>query len=248
MRVAHRRIWVGDADDNDGVDESSDIDRYNEEADQPVADAQSGENADRVYVSGVRLTTELDPAADSRPVAANTLSVARRTTSSGHAAGGREQAGSQTKTPAPVQALPQTFDNASVESRSAVDAMLAFGERWHGVRYRWGGATRKGIDCSALVVKLYDELFGRQLPRTTRQQVELGRRVQIDQVRPGDLIFFRLSRGRRHVGIYVGEGRFLHASRSRGVALSSLDGRYWKRHFWQVKRVIDDLQVAALQP
>jgi cell wall-associated NlpC family hydrolase len=81
-----------------------------------------------------------------------------------------------------------------------------------GVPYRWGGATMRGIDCSAFVKKVY-EIFGVALPRTAQEQSCVGRPIGKDELEEGDLVFFQTQRARRtHVGIYIGNGEFVHAS------------------------------------
>lgn len=117
-------------------------------------------------------------------------------------------------------------------------------ERWLGTPYRLGGTTRRGIDCSALVQRVFAEAFGLELPRTTTQQVREGESVSRDALRPGDLVFFQPPGYYHHVGIYVGQGRFLHASTSRGVKISSLDNRYWRHYYWQARRPLDDVHLA----
>lgn len=123
-------------------------------------------------------------------------------------------------------------------------ALLAQHERWVGTPYRLGGESPRGIDCSALVQNIFSDTFRFDLPRTTGEQVRQGQRVDRDDLRPGDLVFFRPSRAYRHVGIYVGEGRFLHASTSRGVMISDLDNRYWRRHYWQARRPMEPVLMA----
>lgn len=128
-------------------------------------------------------------------------------------------------------------------------ALLAQHEHWLGTPYRLGGTSRRGIDCSALVQRVFAESFRLTLPRTTRQQVRRGEPVDRDALRPGDLVFFRPPGPYHHVGIYVGEGRFLHASTSRGVKLSALDNAYWRRHYWQARRPLDAVRlVRRLDP
>lgn len=109
---------------------------------------------------------------------------------------------------------------------------------WHGTPHRWGGLSRNGVDCSGYVHHTYQAVFARELPRTTRAQVRLGEGISRAELRDGDLVFFNTGRNQRHVGIYVGDGRFAHASRSRGVTISSLDNVYWKRHYWQARRLL----------
>ncbi len=98
-----------------------------------------------------------------------------------------------------------------------------------------GGTTRGGVDCSGLVQILYKELFGISMPRTVARQVKLGQPVRQEGLRPGDLVFF-LPPGKRHVGIYMGQGRFLHASARRGVVISMLSENYWGKYYWTARR------------
>lgn len=111
---------------------------------------------------------------------------------------------------------------------------------WLGTPYRMGGTTRRGVDCSGFVQQIVDAAYGQKLRRTTREQMDhSGRRIARRQLREGDLVFFSTARSRRrpdHVGIYLKDGRFAHASSSRGVCLSSLDEDYWDQCFLQAVR------------
>ena len=108
---------------------------------------------------------------------------------------------------------------------------------WQGTPYRLGGMSRKGVDCSGFVQVTYRNLFGKELPRTVREQARVGRTVPKKAVMPGDLVFFKTGIRQRHVGIYVENDLFLHASLSNGVTLSSLRDPYWKRSFWRSNRL-----------
>lgn len=108
---------------------------------------------------------------------------------------------------------------------------------WKGTRYRWGGLSRKGIDCSGFTLLTYKQLFGMSLPRTVREQVKKGKKVQKTSLRPGDLVFFKTGIFQKHVGIYLQNEQFMHASRSNGVMISRLDNVYWKKRYWQAKRI-----------
>lgn len=108
---------------------------------------------------------------------------------------------------------------------------------WKGTPYRLGGTTKKGIDCSAFVQVGYSSVYQMMLPRTTLQLVKKGRKVSRSSAKEGDLVFFRTGRNTRHVGIYLGNSEFMHASQSKGVMISRLDNPYWKRHFWQIRRM-----------
>jgi len=82
-------------------------------------------------------------------------------------------------------------------------------------------------------------LFGLYLPRSTAEQARFGRRIERDELLPGDLVFFRIGRRTRHVGIYLGQGEFAHASQSQGVVVSRLDDPYWARRYWMARRVLE---------
>ncbi len=111
---------------------------------------------------------------------------------------------------------------------------------WEGTPYRYGGEGRNGIDCSAFAMIVYSDVFRIRLPRTTGDQVEEGVEVYPEELKPGDLVFFRPSGKSRHVGIYLSGGEFAHASTSQGVTVSRLDHPYWVRNYWTSRRILDE--------
>ncbi|WP_299018051.1 NlpC/P60 family protein [uncultured Photobacterium sp.] len=110
-------------------------------------------------------------------------------------------------------------------------------ESWKGTPYRLGGSNKRGIDCSAFVQVGYSTVFNLKLPRTTGELVKMGQWIPLVEAEEGDLVFFKTGRRLRHVGIYLGNFEFLHASTSRGVIISRLDNPYWRGTFWQARRV-----------
>lgn len=110
-------------------------------------------------------------------------------------------------------------------------------DNWKGTPYRLGGASKRGIDCSAFVQVGYFTVYDKMLPRTTSELAKLGQSVSVSNAKEGDLIFFKTGYRLRHVGIYLGNSEFLHASTSQGVIISRLDNPYWRRAFWQVRRI-----------
>jgi cell wall-associated NlpC family hydrolase len=136
----------------------------------------------------------------------------------------------------PVLADDPTANSASSNERRA--RILAHHANWRGTPHRWGGQSQRGVDCSGYMVQTFRVVFGHALPRTTLAQATLGHSVGREQLQDGDLVFFKTGRSQRHVGVYVGNGQFAHASRSRGVAISSLDNVYWKRRYWQSRRLL----------
>jgi cell wall-associated NlpC family hydrolase len=111
-----------------------------------------------------------------------------------------------------------------------------------GTPYRYGGNTPEaGFDCSGLVGFVFRDAAGLALPRSTRELIDIpAREVKRDELQPGDLVYFNPAGGRvSHIGIYVGEGRFVHApSRGGTVRLDALGSDYWNRHFVGAKRVL----------
>ncbi|MGB9630061.1 MAG: C40 family peptidase, partial [Thermodesulfobacteriota bacterium] len=107
-----------------------------------------------------------------------------------------------------------------------------------GVPYRLGGSTLKGIDCSAFVRKIY-QIFNVDLPRTAREQIFFGKRVRKEELEEGDLVFFKTHRANgTHVGIYVGNNEFVHASSwSKEVKIDSLETPYFNKRFLQGVRI-----------
>ncbi|EXF45502.1 putative lipoprotein [Pseudomonas sp. BAY1663] len=119
-----------------------------------------------------------------------------------------------------------------------------------GTPYRYGGNTPdSGFDCSGLIGYVYRGAAGMSLPRTTSEMSRMrGTDVGRGALRAGDLLFFATSGGRRvsHAGIYVGEGRFVHAPSSGGtVRLDSLANNYWQKNYLGAKRLLDESRVAS---
>ncbi|WP_115608541.1 NlpC/P60 family protein [Actinobacillus ureae] len=124
-------------------------------------------------------------------------------------------------------------DNSSVNS--ATQKVNKIYRKWAGTRYRLGGEGHNGIDCSAFVQKTMLGAFNIDLPRSTAEQRYSGRSISKSELRPSDLVFFRRN---NHVGVYIGGGKFVHASTSQGITTSSLSERYWARNHTQSRRVM----------
>ena len=110
-----------------------------------------------------------------------------------------------------------------------------------GTPYRYGGNTpESGFDCSGLVTYVYRDMLDLRLPRTSRELAQVqGPKIEPRRLAPADLVFFGSSGSVTHVGIYVGEGRFVHAPSTGGtVRLDHLDGPYWRDHYTGAKRVL----------
>jgi hypothetical protein len=117
------------------------------------------------------------------------------------------------------------------------EKLLNFLEEWYGTPYKYGGEQKSGIDCSAFTCQMLDDVYGISLPRTAREQYKAGDKIFKSSLKNGDLVFFNTSGGISHVGVYLGNNKFIHASTSSGVMISDLDDVYFKRRYVGAARI-----------
>lgn len=117
------------------------------------------------------------------------------------------------------------------------NALLKSFENWKGTRYSFGGDSSRGIDCSALTRRVYREVFSFELPRVTKDQIKVGRHVSRNNLKPGDILYFRPDGKYNHTAVYLGNSLFINASSSKGVILSSMEHSYWSKYFVHGVRV-----------
>ena len=117
-------------------------------------------------------------------------------------------------------------------------AIIATAKQYIGVPYVWGGSTPSGFDCSGFVQYVFAK-HGITLPRTSAQQYTVGKWVSKSNLQPGDLVFYNTSgSGVSHLGIYIGNGQFIHASSSKGVMISEMSNSYWSARYYGARRVL----------
>jgi hypothetical protein len=121
-------------------------------------------------------------------------------------------------------------------------------DEWMGTRYRLGGSTKMGIDCSALMQVLFASVYGIALPRTSKEQFNISTKVSREDIKEGDLIFFNTTGGVSHVGFYIQNNKFVHASTTGGVTISDLDEEYWSRKFLCVRRIEETSTASSSKP
>lgn len=149
--------------------------------------------------------------------------------------------GGKATRPAAPPASTQVWPTVAPNDPQAANAVLMRAIGLVGTPYRYGGNTpESGFDCSGLVAYVYREMLDLKLPRTSRDLAAVqGPKIEPTRLAPGDLVFFGSRGSVSHVGIYVGEGRFVHAPSTGGtVRLDSLGGAYWKDHYTGAKRVL----------
>lgn len=128
--------------------------------------------------------------------------------------------------------LPEAQDTRVSRLRRAAEAYL-------GTPHVLGGQSRRGMDCSGFIRQVFAETYGMDLPRSSRDQFKAGRVVAKDELRPGDLVFFRDRGVIDHSGIYMGSNYFIHSATSVGVAYSTLDAPYFGTRYAGARRMIE---------
>jgi cell wall-associated NlpC family hydrolase len=110
-------------------------------------------------------------------------------------------------------------------------------DEWYGTKYCMGGTSKKCIDCSAFVQNFYADMFKLTIPRTARDQYAAAEKISSTELQEGDLLFFNTIGGVSHVGIYLQNNKFVHASSSDGVTISDMFEPYWVRHLVGAGRI-----------
>lgn len=143
------------------------------------------------------------------------------------------------QTPEIVEVEPQS----TVPPRPRLTNMLIHAISMVGIKYKFGGSTmQSGFDCSGFVRHVFSESIPLELPRSSYAMGKLGKAVESDDLQAGDLVFYNtLHRAFSHVGIYLGEGRFVHSpSRGKSVEIVDMSDRYWKKRFNGARRLVAD--------
>jgi len=109
---------------------------------------------------------------------------------------------------------------------------------WEGVPYVLGGTGFDGVDCSGFLQAVFSDYFGVQLPRVTHDQMKEGKSVRKNNIKVGDIVFFRTGRKTMHAGVMINSQQFMHASTSSGVMISALQERYWSDAYLTTRRVL----------
>jgi cell wall-associated NlpC family hydrolase len=134
----------------------------------------------------------------------------------------------------------ENFQNSVHDSATRAQEMVQNALDLIGTRYRRGGTSvATGFDCSGFVRAIYEETTGRWLPRTSAEQAGATEKINKSQLKPGDLVFFNtLRRAYSHVGIYIGDGKFVHSPRpGQHVRIEELSMSYWAKRFSGARRL-----------
>ena len=133
----------------------------------------------------------------------------------------------------------KNYIGSSNSVKTTAAAVFATAKKYIGVPYVWGGSSPSGFDCSGFVQYVFQQ-HGIQLNRTASTQYQHGTYVSRSNLQPGDLVFFQdtYTTGISHLGIYIGNGEFIHASSSKGVTISQLSNTYWNSHYYGARRIL----------
>lgn len=149
-------------------------------------------------------------------------------------------------------ALAQSTAAPAEQGQNAVSTLIDKGFGFLGIKYLFGGTGPEmgGFDCSGLVRKVFGDALGLNLPRTAAEMARIGDKVGSKDLKPGDLVFFNtMRRAFSHVGIYVGDNKFLHSpSRGGVVRVEEIDSSYWMKRFNGARRLVPEAQAAPLAP
>jgi lipoprotein Spr len=129
-----------------------------------------------------------------------------------------------------------------IDARESLPLYQAL-DGWMGVPYKYGSNTRKGTDCSGFTGCIYREVYKIEIPRSSEDQFKKAKPIKKKQLREGDLVFFRIEEKKKasHVGIYLGNNKFAHASTSKGVRIDDLESEYYRKYFIGAGRFREDL-------
>ena len=119
-------------------------------------------------------------------------------------------------------------------------SLYNFIDEWWATRYRYGGSTKKGIDCSSFTGKVLESVYGIAVPRTATEQYNMAEKIPVENLVEGDLVFFNTRGGVSHVGVYLGNNYFVHSSCHSGVTISSLTEAYYNDKFICGGRIVKE--------
>lgn len=145
---------------------------------------------------------------------------------------------------------PVTTTSAVSDDETQMSNMAIYAMSLYDTPYQYGGKSRvNGFDCSGFVQYVFQNSLGLQLPRTSAEMSRMGRALEPGQLRPGDLVFFNTTRNANsHVGIFIGENRFVHSPKTgKAIMITSLGDKYWSSHYNGARRITLNQQFVTNQ-
>jgi lipoprotein Spr len=132
-----------------------------------------------------------------------------------------------------------TFSQSIItENKYKGEPLFDFIHEWYGTKYKYGGESKRGIDCSAFTLKLFSDVYKIPIPRTAQEQYKLTKRIPKDSLKDGDLVFFRTNYASTwHVGVYLTDGLFVHSKSKVGVTIDNLNDIKYNRMYYGAGRI-----------
>ena len=116
--------------------------------------------------------------------------------------------------------------------------LYSFIGEWYGTPYKYGGCEKSGVDCSCFTINLFEKVYGIKMPRTAGEIYKECEKINLEKAKEGDLIFFKInSNSITHVGVYLRDKKFVHASTSKGVLVNSLTETYYQKYFYSAGKL-----------
>ena len=200
---------------------------------QPKAATASAQPKQPEFIDGIEIKSDVTPAVTKNAGTGNNNSISFQTKNTAKYSSSLElYTFTQFKYAIKLDVPVETLQNVSLYNTI---------DQWLGTRYRLGGTTQRGIDCSAFVQTIMLGVFALQLPRTAREQFDLSKWVPMTALKEGDLLFFNTIGGVSHVGVYLQNNKFVHASSSGGVMISDLNDNYWTSKLICAGRVLQSI-------
>ena len=148
-----------------------------------------------------------------------------------------------------LQTSKDDIDTKNLTNDEILSKLYEKYKKWDNTPYKYGGVCLDGVDCSGFVQLVFKNGFKIDLPRNTTEQMKVGRKVALNELKVGDLVFFKTGRTLQHVGVYLGKNKFMHSSTSYGVTISNIKSNYWRRTYITSRRVLtplkDGLEIAS---
>jgi len=150
----------------------------------------------------------------------------------------KDTAGTNTAGEASKSVMSKYATMIGVPEKELNKKLIFFVDNWYGVPYKWGGGEKSGVDCSHLVCRVYKDVYNKKISGTAVELEKMSGHVKESKLKQGDFVFFKIESEKiSHVGVYIANNRFLHASVKKGVIINSLEDKYYKKYFYSGGRI-----------
>lgn len=151
---------------------------------------------------------------------------------------GKDTAKTNTSNEASKDVMTKYATLIGVSEKELDKKLIRFVDTWYSVPYKWGGGEKSGVDCSHLVCRIYKDVYDKKIAGTAGDLEKMSDHVKESKLKQGDLVFFKIESEKiSHVGVYIANERFVHASVKKGVVISSLEDKYYKKYFYSGGRI-----------